>query len=188
MTKIFFLEKPTLKYSIFILNAFLVIGLSFFPTPDLPFFPKTPRWLEQLNFALSIIFIFPLVYQAPKLFRKTGIEISEEGISENLSTFRENKFLWKEMVQIRFARVLFMKYLLIVIQEPEAYIKRQNFLHRLPMRGDMKNFGTPVKIPIYTLNKDPQEVLQAIQNIHQRVFEQIQNLKADPHFKEQDSL
>jgi hypothetical protein len=184
MNETFFPEKPELKYGFFALNALLVVGLALVPTPDISFFPSTPHWLEKANDILSILLAIPLVYQIPHLFRKTGLKISEDGIWENLSTFRDNQFGWHEMIRIRFARVLFMKYLLIDIREPQKYIQRQNILHKWPMRGDMKNFGTPMKIPIYTLDKKPEEILFAIYELHQKMLGQIQAQMAAETSKE----
>jgi hypothetical protein len=135
---------------------------------------NTPAWLDRANDGLSLVFAIPLIYQIPHLFRRSGIHLYETGITENLSTFKENHFPWSQMIRIRFAKVFFMKYLLIDIQNPKEYIQKQNLLHKWPMMTDMKNFGTPVKVPIYTLQKKPEEILYAIYDLHQRILAPLQ--------------
>jgi len=173
VTNIFFEEDRKLKYLIFAANLFLVVGLPFVPSPDIGTLFKVPHWLSDVNDGLSLVLAIPMVYQIPSLFRKTGLRVSVTGITENLSTFRENHFPWSEMVKIRMARIWFMKYLLIDVLEPQAYIEKQNTLHRWTMKADLKNFGTPVKIPIHTLQKTPQEILNTIFEVHQKLIAEM---------------
>lgn len=142
------------------LNAFLIFGLLCVPESEM--IPQMPSWYNQLDLYLTIVLSIPLAWQVYMLFQKTGLKLSPQGIEENMSQMRTQKFLWNEIVNIKFMKIFFLKYILIYITDPSSYLKKQKFFRKIPMLSHYKKLGTPIKIPIHSINKTPQEIANII--------------------------
>lgn len=142
------------------LNAFLVFGLLCVPESEM--IPQLPSWYNQLDLYLTIVLSIPLVWQIYKLFKKTGLKLNPQGIEENMSQMNVQKFSWPEIVNIKFMKIFFLKYILIYITDPAAYLKKQRFHRRISMLSHYKKLGTPIRIPIHAIDKTPQEIADII--------------------------
>lgn len=159
MQEIFIQEKFKLKVLGFIANLILIFGLLFVPESEMPV--HLPSWYNQLDLYLTIFLSIPLIWQFHALIRKTGLKLDQQGIEENIG-FKTEKFMWNEVVNIRFLKIFFLKYILIYIADPKPYISKQNFYRKISLQNNMKRFGTPIKVPIHAIDKSPQEIANII--------------------------
>lgn len=160
MAEIYIAETLKFKFIAFLINIFLVFGILFIPTFESR--PHLPGWYNQIDFYLSLIFAVPLVWQTRMLFTKTGLKLSPTGIEENMSQIHPQQFYWKQISNIKFMKMYFLKYVLIYIDDPLSYIKSQKFYRRFFMQANLKRFGTPIKIPIHSIDKPLPEIANIV--------------------------
>lgn len=159
MHTVFIEEKFKLKITGLLINLVLIFGLLLVPESEMPV--HLPAWYNQLDLYLTLILGIPLIWQTHAVFRKTGLKLDSQGIEENIG-FKTEKFLWNEIVNIRFMKIYFLKYILIYIQDPKSYMEKQSAFRKLSMKSHLKRFGTPIRIPIHAINKSPQDIANII--------------------------
>lgn len=168
MPEIYIEETPKFKLIAFLINLFLVFGILFIP--EFESGPHLPEWYNKIDFYLSLVFAVPLVWQTRMLFTKTGLKLSPAGIEENTSQIQPRQFAWKHISNIKFMKMFFLKYVLIYIDDPVMYMKNQIFYKRFFMQANLKKFGTPIKIPIHSIDKPLPEIAKIVDNYLQTLF------------------
>ncbi len=164
-----YIEEPLKsKLIAFGINLFLIFGLLFIPA-DSELLPELPNWYNQLDLYLTVVLTIPLLWQFRSLIKKTGIALSTHGIKISTNPMRDQSFSWKEITNIKFIKIFFLKYILIYIREPEVYLEKQNIFRKILMKSDIQKFGTPVKIPIHNISKTPHEIAQIISDYTKRL-------------------
>ena len=91
------------------------------------------------------------------LSNKPAISISEEGICDNVSSF--GMIEWEDVVGFRKVRIQKQDYILILLENPEKYIKKFNFLKQKWLNFNLKQYGTPVIVHTENLKIDQEELL-----------------------------
>ena len=168
-TEIFIKENIKYKVLSFAINLFLIFGLLFVPESDsLPHFPD---WYNQIDMYLTVLLSFPLVFQLHSLFKVTGLKLQSQGIEDHTGR-KAQTFLWNEIVSIRFMKMYFLKYILIYVKDPIPYIQKQNAFKKITLKSNLKKFGTPIKIPIHSIDKTPQEILNLILDYSKSISDQ----------------
>ncbi len=160
----YFQEKLAFKLISFLINVLLIFGFLLFPASEIP---NMPEWLNQLDIYISLVLVGPLTYQLFRVFQKTGLTVSHEGIEENILRYKTNAYTWQTITQIKTLKILYWSYLLIEIKDPQGFIKEQNIFFRLPAVYNFKRYGTPIKIPIHNTRTPLNVVIEAIRNCAQ---------------------
>lgn len=141
------------------MNVLLIFGFLLFPTSDLP---NMPLWLSKIDLYITVIFIVPLTYQLIRVFQKTGIKISQEGIAENILRHKNHQYEWSTITKIGTLKIFFWRYLLVYIANPKDYIKQQNIFFKMTSFFNFKRYGTPIKVPIHNLNTSFESLIAAL--------------------------
>ena len=84
------------------------------------------------------------------------ISISEKGICDNVSF---GMIEWEDVAGFRKVRVQKQDYILILLENPEKYMKKFNFFKQKWLNFNLKQYGTPVIIHTGNLKIDQEELL-----------------------------
>lgn len=162
MVEAIFFEKKSKKAFSFFINTFLIYGLLFF---ELPGQDKLPDAFQSMDLILSILFAIPLTYQAIKIFQNTSIKISLSGLQENI-TFLKTSIPAQKIQGYRFIKLLFIHYIIVSIENPQEFVDKQPFFKRLVYKFNMKQIGSPFKIPVNKLDTSIPKIHDEIKRIY----------------------
>lgn len=162
MTEAIFFELKSKKVQSFILNFILIFGLFFFEIPNQD---KLPEVVGQLDFILTIIFGVPLVFQFLLIFYNSQIHLDKDTFSESI-TFCQHEIPRSEIIGYRFIKLLWTRYLILDLRDPNTYIKNLPFWKRALSWYDYKQVKSPIKIPIGRLDKPLNEIYESIKQVH----------------------
>ena len=149
---------------------FLMLGLSvlFVVLGFLPFLGTglresrkyVPVFYDAVFIVMIIFFGFTaLIYLKMILSTKPVISISEKGICDNASF---GMIEWEDVAGFRKVRVQKQDYILILLENPEKYMKKFNFFKQKWLNFNLKQYGTPVMIHTVNLKIDQEELLNIV--------------------------
>jgi hypothetical protein len=83
-----------------------------------------------------------------KLFdKKPGLTINQQGILDNSSGISVGLIPWAEIKEVKIARVISQKFMMLITTDPKKYIdKEPNPLKKFFMKMNHKMFGSPISI------------------------------------------
>jgi hypothetical protein len=152
-----------LKMILLFIGAFLLVALGLyliiFVEPESINYSSRHSWIMRpvprfiAGLVCIIFFGFIGVTIFIKLFdRKPGIVINEKGIYDNSSGLSAGMISWSDIITINTVTVNKQKFLLIVVKNPKAYLKKtDNFLKYRAKKMNYKYYGTPICISANSL-------------------------------------
>ena len=140
---------------------FVVLGILPFLGVGLREYRKYVPVFHDMIFIVVIIFFgfTALIYLKMILSTKPVISISEKGICDNVFF---GLIEWENVAGFRKVRVQKQDYILILLENPEKYIKKFNFLKQKWLNFNLKQYGTPVMIHTENLKIDQEELLNIV--------------------------
>jgi hypothetical protein len=136
--------------------AFVVLGLWMFSLDassiarNLP--RKDPRFVHGVGVAAIVFFGLCGSIGLRKLFdKKPGLVLNSSGITDNSSGLSAGFIPWSEIEDATILQVGAQKILIIMVENPEAYVGRGNILQRAANKMNFKLYGTPILITSNTL-------------------------------------
>ena len=144
------LSKKKMILSLIGANAFVGIGIWLLISPPKienivfgnPVFIFTSAVANILFFGLAaFLFIKKLSDKA------VGLTINDKGIIDNSSGVSGGLVLWSDVKEIKVAQVMSQKFLMVIVKNPQDYIKRQtNTFKRKTIALNFKYYGSPISI------------------------------------------
>ncbi len=162
MTEAIFFELKSKKIKSFLINFILIYGLFFFDFPNQTHLPKA---IELIDTALSVIFGIPLTFQFFLIFYRSEIHIDKDSFSETI-TFCQHKIPRSEILGYRFIKLLWTRYLILDLRDPQSYLNSLPSWKRALSWYDYKQIKSPIKIPIGRLDKSINEIYDSIKKVH----------------------
>lgn len=119
-----------------------------------------PAVVKLVAVAAILFFGLALFVSARKLSdRRPALVIDHTGITDCSSALAVGHIPWRDIVAIRRVKVLRESVLLIIVANPEAYIKQQlNLLKRKTMQLNYRQYGSPLSIATQALHCKPEEL------------------------------
>ncbi|MET0394846.1 MAG: STM3941 family protein [Chitinophagaceae bacterium] len=119
-----------------------------------------PAVVKLVGVAAILFFGLALFVSVRKLGdRRPALVIDHTGITDYSSMLAAGLIPWRDIREIRCTKVLRDSLLLIIVTDPEAYIRRQpNTLKRKTMRLNYRQYGSPLSISTHALHCNPQEL------------------------------
>ena len=157
--------------------AFVAIGLWFVISP--PFIQNGLFGNPTLIFVAGITSILFFGFCAFTIFKKlqdnkSGLIIDKTGITDNASGISAGHIPWSDIKAITTSQVLDQKFLMILVNNPNDYIRRQtNVIKRKVAEMNYKSYGSPISISANSLKCDFYE----LKNILQTQFDRDKSLQ-----------
>ncbi len=161
----------SMKKSIYlIIGCLIFIGLSIWFIIDPQQFLNFRRQNETTIFIVGIIglvtfsfFLFFIIY---KLFQKrTGIHFDKNGFFDNSSGTSAGFVKWEDVMKIDEAKVANQRFVLVVVKNPEDYVKRQkSFMKRKLMTSNMSFYHSPIMISANHLHINYDKLLELMKS------------------------
>ena len=108
----------------------------------------SPLWIMVFG-GIGVLFFGGIcIAVIKKMFdKKPGLRIDENGIWDNSSGVSAGLIAWKDILKIRKISVSGTRFLLIDVQNPEAYIDNaKGRIKKMAMKTNTKKYGTPISI------------------------------------------
>ncbi|MFD2162591.1 STM3941 family protein [Paradesertivirga mongoliensis] len=141
------------KLSLLLLGsiAFVVGGIWMVGNPNgfaTSYRPTNPIFVFGVGLVSIVFFGGCLVNIAKKLLDSApGLVIDEKGIYDNSGAISTGLILWDDIRELRTANVFRQKFIIVVVNNPEQYIKAQNrALNKTGLRRNYKRCGSPISI------------------------------------------
>ncbi|WP_431160940.1 STM3941 family protein [Flagellimonas beolgyonensis] len=154
--------------------AFVVCGIWIATNPE-RFIPNIFRITDpeiiRIGGIVGILFFGATgIYGIKKLSdNKVGLIIDSDGITDNTNALSIGLIEWNDITEIRTKQVMYTKFLLIDITNPEKYIgKAKNGMQAKLMKANMNMYETPLSITSNTLKYDFGELEKLIQTEFKR--------------------
>lgn len=170
--KTIYLSKVKITFLIVLAIMFVVLGV-WLLTLDPQRIENARRFNSPVliyGTAIAAIVFFGLcgIVGVRKLFDNSpGLILTAEGIYDNSSGVSGGLIPWREVVGISEYQIQRQKFVSILVQDPEKYVKRGNALKRMTNRANIKMCGTPINISANALKISYAELLQSIQEYYQ---------------------
>lgn len=159
------------KKSIFsIIGCLIFIGFSIWFIIDPQQFLNFRRQSETTIFIVGIIglvtFSFFLFFISYKLFKKnTGIYFDKTGFFDNSSGTSAGFVKWEDVMKIDEAKVANQRFVLVLVKNPEDYVKRQkSFMKRKLMASNMSFYHFPIMISANHLQINYDKLLELMKS------------------------
>ena len=109
---------------------------------------RDPNLIRILGFSSFSFFGLAIPYAIKKIFNKDfGLIIDEKGIYDNSSGVSAGLILWQDIIDINFLQVQKIKFIQIIVSNPDYYIyRKKNIIFRFFMFLNKKIYGTPISI------------------------------------------
>jgi hypothetical protein len=158
MTKVEILLSKT-KILLLLLGsaAFVILGVMLIIAPHtfISHGFKSALIISLAGITSVIFFGLALIYGFRKLFDKTmGLTIDGNGITDNTNASSVGLINWKDITEIKTARVMSTRFLLIYTTNPGIYLDKSKGLKKKLMQNNMRTYGTPLSINSNTLKYD----------------------------------
>ena len=161
------LNKKKLVLLLFISMVFFGLGLwMMISLSDLEDFILIYPIIIFLSGVSSVLFSgFCGIYIAYKLTdKKPALIIRNDGILDNSSGISAGLILWTDVIDIEVAEVRNIKFMMIIVKNPQEYINKQtNALKRFGMQMTFNFYGSPISISASTLTSNFDDLLELIQ-------------------------
>ncbi|MDX6748147.1 STM3941 family protein [Polaribacter sp. PL03] len=164
------IKKDRFRMIILMLPSLIFVVLGFwiaFLAPELNLELVNGQIIKMVIGLLSITFFgFGVILILKKfLDNKYGIKISQEGIYENSSAQNIGLIKWENIERIEAQKVMNRKYIRVIVDNPEEFIKKQNnSLVRKILESNFKRFDSPIQIYTNTLEITFKELFDLINN------------------------
>ena len=148
-------------------TAFVLIGIWFLVKPPeienavfgQPIFLRCTGAIAFLFFGWIALVLVKKISGSP-----IGLIINDEGILDNSGGVPAGQIPWKDIREITLLKVANQRFIMIVVNNPEDYIKLQNnFIRRKTMEINYKSYGSPISISSNTLKYDLDELFHLLQ-------------------------
>ena len=128
-----------------------------------PLYVKGAAWL-------AIGFFGPCgLYGLLKLLdRAPGFVLDREGLIDNSSGLAAGRVPWREIREIRIASERGQRFLALVVDDPEKYIRRGNALRRYAAGWNHRRYGTPVLISAIALKTSLEDLERQVRDFRGR--------------------
>ena len=164
------IKSSIIKGSLIILGSliFSLFSLCLYINPDIFISTlfKSPLLIKIIGAAGFILFFLGFIFLTIK-FLKGSINfiIDEYGIIDNSNLINLGLIEWRDITEIRVTNVMSTKFILIIVSNPEKYIKKSKnkFILKL-IRANMKMYHTPITISSNLLNSSFNELEKLIRN------------------------
>jgi hypothetical protein len=94
---------------------------------------------------------------------RAGLVIDKTGITDNASGISAGHIPWTDITEIKMARVLNQKFVMVIVRNPDEYINRQgNKLKRKAAEFNFKSYGSPISISANSLKYDFEELQKVL--------------------------
>jgi hypothetical protein len=146
----------------FMVNALMAVGLAFIIYPYFKGFRKldlngkidTALLLCSLVFVLFFFFVSGIGYVKLLFNKKAGLCITKDGFEDTLGLRSIGFISWLEITDVVFLSFPKNDFLVIKVLNPEALIKRKNWLLRKSMRACLRKQGGPIMISHRQISHD----------------------------------
>jgi hypothetical protein len=162
------IEKNKIRMIFLILPSLIFVGLGIwiaFFAPELNIKLLNGEIVKKIIGLLSIGFFgFAGILVTKKLLdNKYGIKISEKGIYDNSSAINAGLIKWDNIERIECRKVMSRKYIKVVVNNPEDYIKKQkNDRIKKMIESNFKIYGSPIHIYTNNLNMRFKDLFELI--------------------------
>ena len=93
------------------------------------------------------------VWSARKFFdKKPGLILGNNGMTDNSSGISGGHIPWSDITGTKIMKINFQKMLVIMLRNPDEYIRQGNKLQRMAKRANYKMCGSPIAISAHALN------------------------------------
>ena len=130
-------------------NLFIVLSVNFTINPEkfTSYIFQNVEFIRIFGIISSILCSVAWIYFPAKLFdKKPGLILDEKGIIDNSSAVSVGLILWKDIVSIRTEKIRSTKFLIINVNNSEAYFERSSKLNRILLKANMNMYATPITI------------------------------------------
>lgn len=119
-----------------------------------------PALVKLVGVAAILFFGLALLVSAFKLAnRRPALVIDHTGITDQSSAVAAGHIPWRDVVEIRRIKVLREWMLLIIVTNPEDYIRQQlNLFKRKTLQLNYRQYGSPLSISTHTLDCSSEEL------------------------------
>ncbi len=157
------LSKAKLLFGLGGSMIFVILGVLILTKA--PFVSDNTVFSKIVGVASILFFGGVLIYGIRKMFdKRAGLIIDEQGITDHSNATSIGLINWSDITAINTRQVMSTKFLLINVQNPEAYIeKAKTGMQRKLMQVNMKTYGTPISITSNTLNYDFNKLEEILQ-------------------------
>ena len=146
--------------------TFTIIGVWLvFLSPKLNTTLTNSETLIKIIGLLSVIFFGFCVFIILKkiIDNKYGLKISKKGIYDNSSSINIGLIKWENIERIESRKVMNRKYIKVVVNNPEDFIKKQkNDRIKKMIESNFKIFGSPIHIYTNNLNMRFKDLFELI--------------------------
>jgi hypothetical protein len=151
--------------------GFVITGIYFILNPPHNY---NPFFIRIIGIVTIVFFGFGIIVALRSLFeKKIGLIIDNNGILDNCSGISAGSIPWENIIEIRDIKIKGQKIFLIIVNNPEEYIeKQQNSFLRQMVKISYKIYGTPISISANILKCNFNE----LKNILQEQFKKYKNI------------
>jgi len=103
------------------------------------------------------------IYGCLKVFDgQPGLIIDDQGIVDNSSAVAAGRILWNEVVALHVSNIAGLRFITVVVADPQKFAGRGNFLSRMLKAANKKMTGGPINISSYSLALKFDELVQVM--------------------------
>ena len=136
-----------------------------------------PIYVKAVSVAAIGFFGLCGIFGVIKLFDSTaGLVLDRQGILDNSSGSAAGRVEWRDVRDIQARTISGQKMLAIIVDDPEKFLDRGNFVRRFFARMNYKYYGTPVFISAHALKVDFEELEKMVRDFQVRYGTKENNL------------
>ena len=148
--------------------AFVMIGVRLWTISDSQI-GYNPHYVKLAAVSCVVFFSICVVYGFFKLFdSKPGLTIGPDGIDDNSSGVSAGHVPWNEIIGIDVTTISSQRFLVFLVEEPQKYVGRGNFLQRKLNAANLKLYGSPIQISSNSLKIDFRELTELVTQYYDR--------------------
>lgn len=130
---------------------------------------NNPILVKAIAFSCIGFFGFCGIYGVAKLFdTKPGLILNSNGIIDNSSAVAVGQIPWYEIQGFNEYEISGQKMLVVLVNEPEKYIKQGNSIRRALIKANLKRVGSPITISANALKINYAKLTELCVGFHQR--------------------
>lgn len=143
---------------------FVLISALMVTRPELFVHGSKYGFVKTVGYICTIIFVLAATIVSNKVFKRTpGLQIDNEGITDNSLGVLFPTVSWKEITGIKKMHGAGENFITVMIREPEAYINREaNSVKRKMLELNYQSLKTPVNIAVGRLKADADELYKLV--------------------------
>jgi hypothetical protein len=152
-------DRKRMRRRLFGATIFMALGIWHLFTPLINFqFRFNGYWFIFISLVLAFHSVKKLISN------KDGFLVDSTGIQGYSGSFYFGPILWNDITNVKIIKVLWQKYIVIVVNNPQGYINKENAFKKLTMNSNDVFFNSPFCINAEELDISADDLFQQIDN------------------------